>query len=182
MWYSIFYKIGVFKIATTSSTTVPSAPGENYTITYNRLTNATTKYLPAIGFVDLDYTFPATGSQGYMIAYNYPIDTTSFKVRIYAVGATPNLTRYSINYLAVSENFNSFYIWINGVGLTILRSINSTTPAVSVITQTGTVFPTIANLRHMVPLSYLSFGLITPLFDIHVSVDILSTTTYNLTL
>lgn len=146
--------------------------------------NSTTSFNPAIGLCNLDYTFPVVNSQGYVITYLTVVNASSFKLRIYAIGGSPNLTKYAINYLGVSANFNDFYIWIDGRGPAIGRLVSSATPALYQITLIGTTLPAIANVKYLIPMSYISLAIVnaSTLLDIHCSISIVNTTTYNLTI
>jgi hypothetical protein len=113
-----FFNKGKFTITSPSNLTIPVYPGLNYTITFNQLINPTTNYMPAVGFVDLNYMFQYNISQ-YVGIYSYPSTATGFVLRVAADDASGRLSRYSINYLAVSEDLKDFFIWINYQGFII---------------------------------------------------------------
>jgi hypothetical protein len=74
-----YYIYNSGKFTSTSPTTIPNYPGVNFTITFNQLTNPTTKYSPAVGFVDLDYLL-IYNQNTYIIAISYIPTSTAFKM------------------------------------------------------------------------------------------------------
>jgi hypothetical protein len=49
----------------------------------------------------------------YVALYSWPSTATGFVLTVGANDASGRLSRYSINYLAVSEDLKDFFIWIN---------------------------------------------------------------------
>ena len=96
----MFLIIGQYTLATPIT---GSAHNRDYAITFNRLINVTTRYHPAIGFVDLKYLY-SLSSSGWIDVGNDPVPTaTGFTLKVRSFkSANLYLARLTINYLAVS--------------------------------------------------------------------------------
>jgi len=69
-------------------------------------------YAPAISFVDLKYIFKYNVDR-YVGSLSFiPTSNSSFILTVGAVDANLNLLRFAINYLAVSQDMKTFFIWI----------------------------------------------------------------------
>jgi hypothetical protein len=87
-----------------SNATIPQNPGIDYTITFNNLKNPSTIFKPAIGYTDIKYMFQ-TGIFRYVVAYSYAPSGGNFKFHVFAINSDSFLSRFTINYLAVSQDF-----------------------------------------------------------------------------
>ncbi len=74
--------------------------------------NPTTRFPPAIGLVDVSYSFSYNGL-GYVGMFSYLPTPTAFIINVLGFNSSNKLTRLSANYLAVSNNLTDFFIWID---------------------------------------------------------------------
>jgi hypothetical protein len=102
MWYNFKLVKGQHTIVP-SNMTIPQNPGIDYTITFKNLKNPSSIFTPAIGYVDIKYMF-LTGSYRYVVTYSYAPSGGNFKFHVFAINADSFLVRYTINYLAVSQD------------------------------------------------------------------------------
>lgn len=183
---SIIKRYNIFnqgKYTITSSYSAVSYYNVYFTITFNHLMNPTTKYSPAIGFVDLSY-FMTYNLPTFIVVISYFKTSTDFTILVEVYNSPTKLARFSIDYLAVSKDLTDFFIYIDITSKAVNRII-STTNSYTSTKSLSQPLPITSNITTFISINYLYPRIINAssnLYDYQITISLLNTTDYSWTL